>query len=198
MNKVLIIDDRKERKKLYLSQGTLKALEKLENCGNLEIRESIDNTEYLTRFSLIAVHRSYLVNSGTYKSILDFTKKANQHLIVFSGNISQNMIMDGGRQLNINASDFYVDRLPDFIERYDEEELEHPLLKFLYGESWKLSLLLQYRFLLWAYGGADEIDDAEDESMEERVRSILWHGQSVTLEEVNEEIEKEKSKYQHL
>ena len=198
MNKVVIIDDRKERKKLHLSEAALSSLEKLVLSGKLDVMESINDIEEIANYSLIAVHRSYLINSGVYNNLLDFIKKSNKLLIIFSGNISQNMIMNNGRQLNINASDFYIEKLPEFINRFSEEILESPLLQYMYGDSWKLSLLLQYRYLLWIYGDdVDEIDDEEDESLEERIRSILWNGQYMNQQQVCKEIEIEKTKFHY-
>lgn len=198
MNKVVIIDDRKERKKLHLSEAALSSLEKLVLSGKLDVMESINDIEEIANYSLIAVHRSYLINSGVYNNLLDFIKKSNKLLIIFSGNISQNMIMNNGRQLNINASDFYIEKLPEFINRFSEENIEFPLLQYIYGDSWKLSLLLQYRYLLWIYGDdVDEIDDEEDESLEERIRSILWNGQYMNQQQVCKEIEIEKSKFHY-
>ena len=198
MNKVVIIDDRKERKKLHLSEAALSSLEKLVLSGKLDVMESINDIEEIANYSLIAVHRSYLINSGVYNNLLDFIKKSKKLLIIFSGNISQNMIMNNGRQLNINASDFYIEKLPEFINRFSEEILESPLLQYMYGDSWKLSLLLQYRYLLWIYGDdVDEIDDEEDESLEERIRSILWNGQYMNQQQVCKEIEIEKTKFHY-
>ena len=198
MNKVVIIDDRKERKKLHLSEAALSSLEKLVLSGKLDVMESINDIEEIANYSLIAVHRSYLINSGIYNNLLDFIKKSNKLLIIFSGNISQNMIMINGRQLNINASDFYIEKLPKFINRFSEENIESPLLQYIYGDSWKLSLLLQYRYLLWIYGDdVDEIDDEEDESLEERIRSILWNGQYMNQQQVCKEIEIEKTKFHY-
>ena len=198
MNKVVIIDDRKERKKLHLSEAAISSLEKLVLSGKLDVMESINDIEEIANYSLIAVHRSYLINSGVYNNLLDFIKKSNKLLIIFSGNISHNMIMNDGRQLNINASDFYIEKLPEFINRFSEEILESPLLQYIYGDSWKLSLLLQYRYLLWIYGDdVDEIDDEEDESLEERIRSILWNGQYMNQQQVCKEIEIEKTKFHY-
>ena len=198
MNKVVIIDDRKERKKLHLSEAALSSLEKLVLSGKLDVMESINDIEEIANYSLIAVHRSYLINSGVYNNLLDFIKKSKKLLIIFSGNISQNMIMNNGRQLNINASDFYIEKLPEFINRFSEENIESPLLQYIYGDSWKLSLLLQYRYLLWIYGDdIDEIDDEEDESLEERIRSILWNGQYMNQQQVCKEIEIEKTKFHY-
>ena len=106
--------------------------------------------------------------------------------------------MNVGRQLNINASDFYNEKLPAFINLFSEENLESPLLQYIYGDSWKLSLLLQYRYLLWTYGGdVANIDDEEDESLEERIRSILWNGQYMNQQQVCNEIENEKTKFHY-
>ena len=57
MNKVVIIDDRKERKKLHLSEAALSSLEKLVLSGKLDVMESINYIEEIANYSLIAVHR---------------------------------------------------------------------------------------------------------------------------------------------
>ena len=79
--------------------------------------------------------------------------------------------------------------------------MTNPLLSFLYGTSWRLTLLLQYRYLLWEYEDLEEIDEDGDEldiRKEEEIRTALWpDGDYRTIEEVSEEIEIEKNKKQN-
>lgn len=76
-----------------------------------------------------------------------------------------------------------------------EDDMQSPLLQYLYGKSWRLTLLLQYRYLLWTYKDIDDIDDEIDESLAEELQNILWDGDSsITFEEVRSEIEIEKER----
>lgn len=200
MRKVIIIDDRQKRKELHLSEAALSELNRLVNTGMLSIETEINPNfsldTMLYSFDIIAIHRSYLANNNLFNSISEYTKTKKKHLIVFSGGISQNIILNKGHQLNINSADFYVSKLPLFIEQFCmEDDMQSPLLQYLYGKSWRLTLLLQYRHLLWIYKDIDDIDDDIDESLAEELQNILWDGDSsITFEEVRSEIEIEKER----
>lgn len=200
MRKVIIIDDRQKRKELHLSEAALLELNRLVNTGMLSIETEINPNfsldTMLDSFDIIAIHRSYLANNSLFNSISEYTKTKKKHLIVFSGGISQNIILNKGHQLNINSADFYVSKLPLFIEQFCmEDDMQSPLLQYLYGKSWRLTLLLQYRYLLWTYKDIDDIDDEIDESLAEELQNILWDGDSsITFEEVRSEIEIEKER----
>ena len=200
MKKVIIIDERQERKKLHLSVESLSELDRLEKEGMLTIATEIPSTDsidsLLDNYDIVAIHRSYLANTSMFNSFNEYIKRSNKYFFVFSGGISQNTLSNKGHQLNINSSDFYSFELPTFIEKFCfGEYVESPLLQFLYGDSWRLTLLLQYRYLLWTYGDIDEIDDEIDDNLAEELQDILWDGDSSkTIEEVTSEIEKEKER----
>lgn len=200
MRKAIIIDDRQKRKELHLSDITLSELNNLVNKDMLSIETGIKLDPgldaMLDAFDLIAVHRSYLANNNLYNSICEYVKKKKKYLIIFSGGISQNVIFNKGHLLNVNSANFYVSKLPSFIEKFcTEGDMQSPLLQYLYGKSWRLTLLLQYRYLLWTYKDVDDIDDDIDERLAEELQNILWDGNSnITYEEVNSEIEIEKEK----
>lgn len=203
MNRIIIIDDRLDnRDKPNLSVSALEKLKEMSQKGDITITLGIDCSlpieSILKDYSLIAIHRSYLVNKNLYNTVYDFVKKTNKYLIIFSGGINPNTIRQNGHLLFIEASDFYSDSLPIFLEDFGKNEIQYPLLKFLYGNSWRLTLLLEYRFFLWYYGYIDDIEDIEDEDDYERVKvliKLLWESDSlITIERTNEEIEIEKSK----
>lgn len=207
MRKVIIIDDRKERKKLHLSQKSITQLENLEDQGLLTISVgddlSIESFDKMNDFDLIAIHRTFLTNTKIINEFIGYIKNNKKWLIVFSGGITQNSILLNGRQLNVNASDFYNEKLIPFILDYGNESVNaNPLLYFLYGQSWRLTLLLQYRYLLWEYGDMEDIIDTgsdNDIRKEEELRTVLWSdGNYRTFEEVSQEIEIEKLKKQNL
>lgn len=205
MRKTIIIDDRSERKKLHLSDDAVSQLKQLVEKGLLTLSngEGFQSvTTRLDKYELIAIHRTFLTNANIFNELIDYIKGKKKWVIIFTGGITQNTILLNGRQLNINSSDFYTERLAPFIEEFgNKQDLANPLLSFLYGESWRLTLLLQYRYLLWEYGDLEEIDEYGDDldiRKEEEIRTALWSdGEYRTLEEVSKEIEIEKNKRQN-
>lgn len=196
MKKVIIIDDRPERRNLHLDEVSLKKLDKLQTNGCLTISVAIDGeySDYLKEYDIIAVHRTYLTNEGIYNPLLKYASNNKKQLIIFSGGISQNIIRNQGNLLIINAADFYSVELGDFIKKFCDNELfQSPLLQLLYGKSWRLTLLLQYRHLLWTYEDIDDIENEDDDNAAESLQKILWDGDSsISIEDVNKEIEIEK------
>ena len=196
MKKVIIVDDRLERMKLHLSTESLTDLKSLEEDGLLMIATEISSgkdgiNSVFIDYDIIAVHRSYLANTSMSNSFNEYVKRSNKYFIVFSGGISQSILSNKGHLLNINSSDFYTPELPGFIKKFcSENGIESPLLQYLYGDSWRLTLLLQYRHLLWTYGDIDDIDDDLDENMAEELHDILWGGDiNVSMKDINAEIE---------
>lgn len=196
MKKVIIIDDRPERRNRLLDEVSLNKLKKLQEQGNLEISEGIDGeySNYLNEYDIIAVHRTYLTNEGIYNSFTKYTEKNKKLSILFSGGNSQNMIRNHGNQLLITATDFYSPEILDFFDRFcNNDSYPAPLLQLLYGKAWRLTLLLQYRHLLWTYEDIDDIENEEDDYTAESLQKILWNGDSsISMEDVNKEIEIEK------
>ena len=201
MKKVIIVDDRLERMKLHLSTESLTDLKSLVEDGILMISTEISSEKdginsVFIDYDIIAVHRSYLANTSMSNSFNEYVKRSNKYFIVFSGGISQSILSNKGHLLNINSSDFYTPELPGFIKKFcSENGNESPLLQYLYGDSWRLTLLLQYRHLLWTYGDIDDIDDDMDENMAEELHDILWGGDiNVSMKDINAEIEIEKER----
>lgn len=186
--KTIIIDDRKERKKQHL---TTDEIEKLKTLS--DISETILPFQELEGYSLIAIHESLLTENNLYNEIVSFAKNNEKLLILFSGGIMQNCILESGKILKIISSEFY-NKITAFLLKYSKENIEYPLLKFLYGEEWKLPLLLKYKNLLWKYGAIDSskmVLNREDRSIEDEIREILIpDSDSITLEWIENEIDK--------
>lgn len=205
MRKIIIIDDRTERKKLHLSDDSISQLKKLEEKGILTLSDGEGfNTvsSQLDDYDLIAIHRTFLTNSNIFNEFVEYIKDRKKWIIIFSGGITQNTILLNGRQLNINSTDFYTEKLSPFIEEFSyKTDITKPLLLFLYGESWRLTLLLQYRYLLWEYEDTDDIEEngsVFDIAKEEEIRTTLWSdGNYRALEDISKEIEIEKNKKQN-
>jgi hypothetical protein len=59
----------------------------------------------------------------------------------------------------------------------------------MYGKSWRLTLLLEYRYYLWTYDDIDDIDNDDEADRAEKLQRLLWGEDSdVSIERVNEEI----------
>ena len=208
MKKTIIIDDRTERMKLHLSSDSISKLEDLVSKGFLKMSDGQSLTKntlsVLDDFDLIAVHRSFLTKHTLFIDFVEYVKKSEKRLVVFSGGITQNSVLLDGRHLNINSYDFYNEKLVPFVTDFGNESITaaNPLLYFLYGECWRLTLLLQYRYLLWEYDDPEEIvinGSKNDIEKEDYLRTTLWADKKYrTLEEVSKEIEFEKLKIQNL
>lgn len=202
MRKVIIIDDNPNRKKPFQNESKSQ-LEILMSKGLLTTSNGKDldfqSFELLEDFDLIAIHRTYLLKRRIINDLIDYIKNRDKWLILFSGGTTQNTILMNGKQLNINFSDFYNDRLIPFLDNFcNGSTMSSPLLLFLYGDSWRLTLLLQYRYLMWEYENARNIKWQFDRKREREIRNVLWaDGNSRSIEEISEEITVEKNKYQN-
>lgn len=160
MNKVLLLDDRPERKKNHMSDQAIKKLSFCENQKYLSMDTvktgiNLNNVDkdtlfkYFEGYSLLAIHWSWLDHKKLVREVTEYAGENQKLLIFFSGGIGQTLLLDNYTFLSINSAEFYTDRLPDFIEKYITNEMEYPLLEFLYGESWRLPVYMQYRQILW-------------------------------------------------
>ena len=191
--KTLIIDEREKRKYQFWDEKDEKKEEELHRKGLLDIREEIGTLGELEGFSVIAVHESLLKETGRFKEVIDYAKKKQNLLVLFSGGITHNGIYDSGRLMKINAADFYNKVLLFVEENQNEDNIQQPLLHFLYGTNWKLPLLLRYRDLIWNYGSAidDDSDKNPDYQTGEEIREILLSGDdAISLEWIEDELVK--------
>ena len=122
MSRVLIIEDRPERRKTIMSDNDFSELEKLKDKGwvTLDTKLPISKEELisvLSQYDLIAIHRSWMAQAGVGNVIEEFTKE-RKFLITFSGGITQNLLMNNRKRLNINSTDFYKHNLIEVIERF--------------------------------------------------------------------------------
>ena len=198
MSRVLIIEDRPERRKTIMRDNDFSELEKLKDKGwvTLDTKLPISKEELisvLSQYDLIAIHRSWMAQTGIGNVIEDFLANENKFLITFSGGITQNLLMNNRKRLNMNSTDFYKHNLIEVIERFvnDNEECSEPLLELLYGRSWKLPLLMQYRNILWLGG------QAFNQEKEFALRELLDVNavDELKMEFINNLIEKELINY---
>ena len=175
-----------------MSNNDFSELEKLKDKGwvTLDTKLPISKDELisvLSQYDLIAIHRSWMAQAGVGNVIEEFITNENKFLITFSGGITQNLLMNNRKRLNINSVDFYQRNLIAVIERYANDECSEPLLELLYGRSWKLPLLMQYRNILWLGG------QTFNQEKEFALRELLDDNATdeLKMEFINDLIEKE-------
>lgn len=195
MGKILIIDDRAERKKSLMSGKDLSKLSEFEQEKTICLRSSLpfsskssitEIEEAFEHYSVIAIHRSLMQTENVINLLEDYFRTHNKSFIIFSGGTSVNDFSNSGMRLSINAGDFYSTKLIDFIEKQKNANKPIPLLELLYGRSWRLPLLLQYRNLLWCGRMTDEDEDRLRRAIDPTKQDTL------SLEFINAEIETEK------
>jgi len=192
MKKIILIEDRLERQKQFMSETQIKELSTLieldlKTLGRAIIEDINDSKISLSleKSDLLIFHRSVLNNKGI-QTLFDYCQKNKKDLILFSGGISQ--VTYNGEKfqfLVINSKDFYNDNLIKFLQEYKKGEIQS-LLELIYGEKWKLTALLQYRHFKFIMD--NELDVREQERIKtnhlERYRNIL----NEDIEDINKRI----------
>lgn len=216
MKKIIIIDDRKERKKQFLKDD--KDIEELSKY--VDFKESFGNDsaesilEEVKDYELIAIHRSWLLELGdnAEKDLIDFVEDKKKYLVLFSGGIDQKLIQENFIA-RVNSADFYTKWLIEFSKRFNEDEnMKSPLAQLLYGESWKLLLWTDLRAIYWKYEDdlnfeklKEEFGDEEGLKKEDEIKEMFrnldlkdnnfneWN-----VEKITKEIEKIKYYYHSI
>lgn len=166
MNKILILDDRIERKRTHLNDNSIKELENCVSQGFLKMitGENFEKDfafQYCDEYSMIAFHKSWLESNKLVTSIEEYAKNNQKYLIIFSGGIGQTILTNDYRYLSVNSALFYTEKLPKFIETYAKSgDIEFPLLQLLYGNNWRLPIYMKYREIIWK--GLTEGDEEYD------------------------------------
>ena len=195
MKKVLILDDRPNRKTNHMNEIALKKLIDLEKRGCLKMitGEGLDkdHLQCFEDFSLIAIHYSWMNENRLIDEIDHYTQSNDKLLIEFSGGIGQMLLLNDFKKLRINSADFYTDGLSSFIEKYVANEIEQPILQFLYGESWRLPIYMKYRHYIWK-GNLD--NDQSYDKFESNFETYIEGFNDASLNEaINNEICKIKA-----
>lgn len=152
MRKILFLEDRPERQKIFLPSKE-KDVDELSNIDELimpiaddckKTISSINQEEYVigNDISLVIIHKTSLSTQGLHY-INSICEKNNIDLILFSGGIDQ-LIYNNEKNnvLEINSSDIYTNKLIPFINKYIQDENTN--LLELVNSNWQIS----YWFLL--------------------------------------------------
>ncbi|SIQ92716.1 hypothetical protein [Maribacter ulvicola] len=158
MKKILLIEDRPGRQAQFFNNDEITYLNSLnylnmpseDKCREwLNVLNSKEQNGFNT-YNLVIVHKSSLKPIGL-SNLRELCKKNQIDLILFSGGLSQVLYQTMEfKSLSINSSNLYTDRLKEFLENYSNG-LIVSLLELVYGDQWKLEVLLRYRQLKTRY-----------------------------------------------
>lgn len=199
MKRILFIEDRVERMKKF-SPMNLFENKHIQVITGLEYDHFVlkldknDLNSLFGDFECIISHKSALDLSqrGRIKNYCETEKKS---LIFFSGGISYSFYSDKNfPYLNINANDFYSDKLKLFLDEYDTtEKVNMPILQF--GKNWELNKLLNFRNDLVKRSNEETIKRVRDLNIDEKLKQEL--NKLTNVEFINNEfahIEKQQIK----
>ena len=155
MKKVLLIEDRYKRQRLF-SQQTGIELEKysdiLDNCiedkYNAFLNEMLIGDFDLSPYDIIITHKSAFGddNDNVLKKLQEHCKKHSKPLVLFSGGIVGNYYNSEVYEvMELNSKTFYSQNLILFLDAIKEQN--ENLLMLSYGRQWKLNIILNVIFV---------------------------------------------------
>lgn len=150
MKKILLIEDRTPRQKLFSDETKIileQYIDILENCIDYkyqEIADSLNNDDnILNQYDIIISHKSAFKeqNSKIISKLQNHCKINNKPLVLFSGGITVNYYNNEENEyLELNSKIFYSQNLKLFLEDIKNEHLN--ILMLCYGERWKINIAL--------------------------------------------------------
>lgn len=167
MKKIILIEDRPNRQ--IQAMGTdqvnrLQNIEELDIPSQDECKQIIEEANtgnkpaILVEYQLIIAHKSAF-NAQAREFLQSFCHANKIDLIFFSGDFSPTSFKNDEHQLLwLDVKDLYTAQLIDFIVKYTQGQIQS-LLELVYGDSWKLELLMQYQSLRTLYAQAQHHEE---------------------------------------
>ena len=150
MKKILLIEDRSERQRLFMSDTNIdlnKYNDILDNAIDEKYDEIFckfkDDTFDFDSYSIIISHKSAFDkdNSSMIEKLKSYCKTHKKPLVFFSGGIDENYYNKSEYELIlINSKTFYSQNIELFLEAFKSGEED--ILMLLYGKRWKLNIAL--------------------------------------------------------
>lgn len=150
MQKILLIEDRSERQKLFMSETDIdlsKHRDILDNAIDEKYDEIFfklkDGSFDFENYSIIISHKSAFDkdNSKIIEKLKSYCKAHKKPLVFFSGGIDENYYNKSEYELVlINSKTFYSQNIALFLEAFKNQN--ENILILPYGEKWKLNIAL--------------------------------------------------------
>jgi hypothetical protein len=119
--------------------------------------------------------------------LINYCKKNKKDLIFFSGGISQSVFSSNDfNYLLVNSKELYQPHLKNFLSTYIQGNIKH-LSELIYGDKWKISIMLSLRQLLLKEELEGKLDRLSSE-LKEQYQNLIGIN---SLEDLNKEIDKE-------
>ena len=180
----LIIDNRGQRAQRLMKEQW----EGFLSQSNVDIIDCVPEESMLFSYDVIGIHGS-LIKTGQYDSLLS-NLLTTKYVIVFTGDVSQIVLLNEGHLLKIPATVFYSPKLIPFCQYLDNiQESKVQLLTLLYGaDHWRLPVLFQLRQLLWQWPEAER-NFTKKQKIEELKNTLSISDYSSLDEEINIELQ---------
>lgn len=151
MKKILLIEDRYERQKLFIGQTSINLLKYediLYNAVEEKYEETFsdikENTFDFTKYDIVISHKSAFGNDNEsiLQKIKNNSKSSKTSLVLFSGGIDTNYYdeSDGYKLIELSSKKLYGNNLEDFLIDYRENK--YNVLMLSYGSKWRYNMLL--------------------------------------------------------
>lgn len=147
---ILLIEDRTERQQFFMKDTEIDLDSYSDILDNMtgerynQLLEEIKNDTFiLDKYSVIMSHKSAFDNKNIeiLSKLENYCKSNDKPLILFSGGIDANYYDKSEYEtIEINSKIFYSNHLKLFLENMREGEQN--LLVLIYGDRWKLNILL--------------------------------------------------------
>lgn len=151
MKKILLIEDRHKRQRLFRQQTDIKFEDYndiLDNCiedkYNAFLSEMLIGSFDLSSYDIIISHKSAFADANELilKKLTDHCKKHSKSLVLFSGGIVGNYYTsDEYEVLELNSKTFYSQNLALYLETIKTDN--DNLLMLAYGKQWELNIILK-------------------------------------------------------
>ena len=152
MKKILLIEDREERQRLFSYKTKIDfdtyrdVLENKIGQDYQDFYELVKSDKFdFNEYRVVIAHKSAF-NGDTQEVLYKIEKGCKENgvdLVLFSGGVTSNYYeeSDSFKKLELNSKDLYSVNLELFLENYIENRTVE-LLILSYGEKWKLNILL--------------------------------------------------------
>ncbi|KIM12243.1 MAG: hypothetical protein KU38_04980 [Sulfurovum sp. FS08-3] len=201
MKKVLLIEDRYPRQKLFMDESRIDldsysdALDNYTHGKEKELLELALNERFdFAQYSYIIAHKSaFNENNAKFLTLLrEYAKEHDKILILFSGGISINYYDNNEYEvLELNSQTFYSANLKLFLDATREDN--ENILMLCYGEDWKRNVVANaienINTLLREHKSNDPIPFSKFSSLISKLDAIDYHFKKI---EKSSRIEQEK------
>ena len=150
MKKILLIEDREKRQKLFINRTDINLAEYQDILDNItgekyeKLYNDIKENQFdFSEYALIMIHKGAFNgdNQEIHFQIKNFCKEKGIPLVLFSGGATNYYNKEEIELIEIKSEDFYSKNLQLFLDNFRKNGAIE-LLMLSYGNNWKLNIIL--------------------------------------------------------